>query len=282
MTTIALDGRWFDDEDFRFRLGTVPGTAEDFFAHSPEAPEVLAERRHWLATDPDRYAVLLPAGTSIAEELLRVAAAWPMLRDLPTEFWNPEATLFDRLLQFSGQLEPDFVLLARPPENAAHPEAFTVVGGSVCFPSTWRLTDKLGQSVAEVHAPVPDLNSALATQIDRLIARLRPGKCIVRANWSVCRTPERNQHPDRNLPGVESPVTLEGAWLRREDQCLLTLPQTGGVVFGIRVTHTSWRELRNHPAAAHSVARALRTMPIQMQAYKRLDVVSEELAQLLE
>lgn len=282
MTAIALDGRWFDDEDFRFRLGTVPGTVEDFFAHSPEAPEVLAERRHWLATDTDRYAALLPEGTSIAEELLQVAAAWPMLRDLSTEFGNPEVTLFDRLLQFSGQLEPDFVLLARPPENAVRPEAFTVVGGSVCFPSTWRLTDKLGQSVAEVHAPVPDLNSALATQIDRLIARLRPGKCIVRANWSVCRTPERNQHPDRNLPGVESPVTLDGAWLRREDQCLLALPKTGGVVFGIRVTHTSWRELRSQPAVAHSVARALRTMPIQMQAYKRLDVVSEELATLLE
>ncbi|MBS0204104.1 MAG: DUF3445 domain-containing protein [Planctomycetes bacterium] len=284
MTVISLDGRWFADEDFRFRVGTVPGTAEDFFAHSAEAAEALAERRHWLTTDPELYAAILPAGSPIAEEFLEVAATWPMLRQAPADTWNQKIPLFDRLLRLSEQLEPDFVLLApnHPKDGSVQSDEFTVVGGCVCFPSTWRLTDKLGQSVAEVHEPVPDLNSVLAAQIDRLIARLRPGKCVVRANWSVCRTPERNQHPSRNLPGIESPATLDGAWLRREDQCLLALPKTGGVVFGIRVTHISWHDLRTDSAAAHSVARALRTMPLRMQVYKRLDAVSEELATLLE
>ncbi len=277
MSPIHLDPQSFIDEDFRFRLGTVPGSAEDFFAHSPDAAPVLAERHHWLTTDPARYAAILPEGVCIVEELLELVASWPMLRDAPSMLWSPEIDRFDRLLMLGELLEPDLVLLA-PTAG----DQFTVAAGCVCFPSSWRLTDKLGQSVAEVHQPVPQLNAALGSQIDRLIAHLRPGKCVVRANWSVCRQPELNQHLDRNLPGIPPQPTLDQAWLRREDQCLFTLPRTGGVVFGIRVTHHSWGEFRSVPAAARSVAHALRSMPPDMLEYKRLNAVSDDLARLLE
>ena len=278
MLPIYLDPQWFTDEDFRFRLGTVPGDAEGFFARSPEASTVLAERRHWLTTDPQRYAAMRPEGVDIVKELLGLVSSWPILRGAPDALWSPETNLFDRMLMLSEQLEPDLVLLAPRPD--IH-EQFSVVAGCVCFPSGWRLTDKLGQSVAEVHEPVPELNAALSSQIDRLLARLRPGKCVVRANWGVCRNAVLNQHPDRNLPGIESPALLQQAWLRREDQCLFTLPKTGGVVFGIRVSHVSWEELRSMPVAARSVARALRSMPAEMRDYKRLSVVCDELARLL-
>lgn len=274
---MILDPEWFTDEDFRFRLGTTPGSAEEFFAHSTDAASGLAERCHWLRTDPERYAALRPEGVCIAEELLDYVSTWRVLRDAFHASWPADASPFDRLLKLSEHLEPDLVLLSRGAEDK-----FTVVGGCVCFPSMWRLTDKLGLTVAEVHEPVPQLNAELGSQVDRLIARLRPGKCVVRANWSICRLPEFNQHPDRNLPAITSPVALDQAWLRREDQCLFTLPQTGGVVFGIRVTHLAWEELRSTPAVARSVARGLRSMPLDMLEYKRLNLVCEELARLLE
>ena len=277
MSPFHLDPQSFIDEDFRFRLGTVPGSAEDFFSRSPDAASVLEERHQWLTTDPQRYAAILPAGVCIVEELLEHVSSWPMLRNAPIRLWSPETSLFGRLLLLGELLEPDLVLLA-PTAG----EQFIVAGGCVCFPSSWRLTDKLGLSVSEVHQPVPQLNAALGSQIDRLIAHLRPGKCVVRSNWSVCRQPELNQHLDRNLPGIPPQPTLDQAWLRREDQCLFALPRTGGVVFGIRVTHHSWGELRSVPAAARSVAHALRSMPPDMLEYKRLNAVGVALARLLE
>ncbi len=283
MTSIPLDPQSFSDEDFRFRLGTVPGSPEEFFAWSTDSAAVLAERRAWFAANPLRYAALLPEGAAIAQELMESVASWPMLRDAPRDLCSPGVSLFERLVMLSEQWEPDFVLLAprrqTSPANSHHDEPlFTVAGGCVCFPSAWRLTDKLGQTVDQVHQPVPQLNSALASQIDRLLARLRPGKCLVRSNWGVCRLPELNQHPERNLPTIQLPVRLEEAWLRREDQCLFALPSTGGIVFGIRVTHTSWPDVRrNRP-----VARSLRTMPLDMLDYKRLADVREQLAQLLD
>lgn len=278
-----MDPHWFPDEDFRFTLGTTPGSAEEFFALSPEAPAGLAERAVWLRSDPNLYAALLPAGTAIAEEFLESVRTWRALQNAPSTLWSKETSPFDGMLWLSQYLEPDFVLLAPSiPDDGSPDVRFTVAGGCVCFPSTWRLTDKLGLSVAEVHEPVPGLNGVLESQIDRLLSRLKPGKCVVRANWSICHKSEFNQHPERRLPPVPDSPSLDDAWLRREDQCLFVLPQTRGVVFGIRVTHTSWRELRDYPDAARSVARGLRTMPADMRGYKRLSTVADDLARLLE
>lgn len=274
---MSLNPRWFEDEDFRFRLGTVPGNVEDFFALSPDANSVLAERRKWLTTDTERYAAMLPDARAIVAEFLQVAADWPMLQDIAQQLRVEERSEFDRMLLLSKHLEPDFVLLA--PADTVH---FIAVAGCVCFPSSWRLTDKIGLPVADIHEPVPQLNPILGTQIDRLLGKLSAGKCVVRANWGVCSTPELNQHPDRSLPGLQSRASLDHAWLRREDQCLFTLPRTNGILFGIRVTHISWQELRSDPFAAHSVARGLRTMPAAMREYKRLQEVYSALAELLE
>ncbi len=282
MPPITLDPRWFADEDFRFSLGTVPGTTTEFFAPSADTAAILAERRTWLRDDPQNDAALLPAGEPIAAELLELASTWPMLADATSTLRNSEVSLLDRLLILSEGLEPDLVLLAPQPQHGDRDTRFTVAGGCVCFPSMWRLTDKLGQSVDEVHQPVPQLNASIGAQIDRLLSRLRPGKCLVRANWSVCRAPELNQHPDRHLPALQSPVQPDEAWLRREDQCLFTLPRSGGVIFGIRVTHTAWSDLRQQPAVARHVARGLRTMPAGMLEYKRLNQVASELAALLD
>lgn len=271
-----LDPQLYSDEDFRFRLGTIPGNVEDFFAPSPESDSILAERRSWLASDPARYRAILPAGVGIAAEFLNIASSWSALNEFAPKLQGSPQPLLERFHILGGLLEPDTVLLAPRSDGQ-----FTVEAGCVCFPSSWRLTDKLGLTVSEVHGPVPNLNAALEVPIDRLLAHLRPGKCVIRANWSVCQQPELNQHLDRNLPGLSNPVGPDQAWLRREDQCLYVMPKTGGIVFGIRVTHLPWRSLQQIPAAARSVARTLCTMPQEMLNYKRLTSAWEELARLL-
>jgi hypothetical protein len=173
MTSIPLDSQSFSDEDFRFRLGTVPGSPEEFFAWSTDSAAVLAERRVWFAANPLRYAALLPEGAAIAQELLESVASWPMLRDAPRDLCSPGVSLFERLVMLSEQWEPDFVLLAprrqTSPANSHHDEPlFTVAGGCVCFPSAWRLTDKLGQTVDQVHQPVASGEVPRPIQLGRL------------------------------------------------------------------------------------------------------------------
>lgn len=267
------DLRALPDEDYRFSLGIIPGDAREFFAPSADSEALLAERQRWLRDAPDQYAAFLPEGRTALREMFDLAVSWQPTLVRQRVDRSPE--LAD-LLALGSHLEPDFVLL-----NRDESERWIVTGGCVCFPSAWRLTDKLGQPLEDVHAPVPELNAALAGPIHQLLWKMKPGRCWLRSNWGVCRQPELNQHPDRNLPRLTPGVTLDEVWLRREHQALVALPESRSILFGIRVEHTPWRDIRQSPEAARRLMRGLQSMSEAMLAYKNLLAVRDELLRLL-
>jgi len=275
---IMNDLRALPDEDYRFSLGITPGDAREFFARSTEHERLVAERQRWLRDAPHRYAALLPEGRASLREMFDLVVSWQPSLDLHRDELHRDdrQTEFDSLLALGSHLEPDFVLLHRNKSGR-----WIVTGGCVCFPSSWRLTDKLSQPLEDVHEPVPELNAALAGPIHQLLLKMKPGRCWLRSNWGVCRQPELNQHPDRHLPRLTPGLTLDDVWLRREHQALMMLPESEGVLFGIRVEHTAWRDIRQSPEAAARLMRGLQSMPEAMLAYKNLLAVRDELLRLL-
>jgi hypothetical protein len=151
----------------------------------------------------------------------------------------------------------------------------------VCFPSSWRFEEKVGKPLEVIHTPVPHLNEQLASPIHNFLSRIKPGAAWCRANWGLSRSPELNQHPARGLPKLRPPLREDEVWLRVEDQALIALPESRGVLFGIRMTVIPLAEVKRHPAAARGLARALRTMPDAMLDYKSLLAAKEDLLRLL-
>lgn len=264
--------RALPDEDHRFTLGTTRGSVAEFFAPTSENAEILQERRHWLTSAPEHYAGLLPIGESVAEEFCRLARDWIPNAALKDEPASPLA----RLIAASRHLEPDVVLLRE--EGDLRP---ITVGGCVCFPSKWSLPEKLGLSVAEVHDAVPGMNAVLQGRVDKLLQSLKPGEGWVRSNWSAEASPDRNQHPLRPTRQIASPLDPNAVWLRREHQLLFRLPETGGIVFGIRLELTSLGEVQADPEQARRWVRSLQTMPDALLHYKRLLTVRDELVALV-
>ncbi|RPI80596.1 MAG: DUF3445 domain-containing protein [Planctomycetaceae bacterium] len=263
--------RWLlPDEDHRFSLGIHPGNALEFFGPSVDRERLLAERRRWLTDDSSRYAAVLPNAEACLAEVEALAGEWGFVPRVPV------GSQRERLLDLGRQLEPDLVLLA-PDESGS----LNVVGGCVCFPSFWRLTDKLGLPVEAVHAPVPGLNASLGPAIDRYLSRMKPGSCWLRANWGLASRPDLNEHPDLSRPGWQRPLSLEQVWLRREDQAIVSLPASGGVLFGIRVVVRSVAELARSPDKALRLARGLRTMPAELVRYKGFEDVRCALIEML-
>jgi hypothetical protein len=86
---------------------------------------------------------------------------------------------------------------------------------------------------------VPDYARALAEQVDRFVARLRPLRLFRRSNWGLARTPELY------TPQPETPVDprREPCVVRCERQSFVKLPQSGATVFSIRTTTTGWHDL---------------------------------------
>jgi dimethylamine monooxygenase subunit A len=141
---------------------------------------------------------------------------------------------------------------------------FLLVAGCVCSPSHWRLTDKLGQSVAAIHGGVAHYNDDLARRVEGFLERLRPGAVIGRRNWTVHETSERFE-PD-TPPSVGVPP--EQQWLRSERQTLQCLPRSGGLQFTIR---TDMVQLRDVPFEhRRRLAERLAAEPVDLIAYRDL------------
>ncbi|HSP41766.1 MAG TPA: heme-dependent oxidative N-demethylase subunit alpha family protein, partial [Luteolibacter sp.] len=159
---------------------------------------------------------------------------------------------------------------------------FRLYGGCVCFPSHWDLRQKIGRTMAEIHSPVPGLNETLGRQIDGFLSRIGPGVSWERSNWGLSRSPELNLHPSRDVPRLDAGVGLDEVWFRLEEQSLVALPASGGILFGIRLVIRPMAEIKSDPAARQGMIRALRTMPDAMAAYKGIAPARGRLLELME
>lgn len=283
------------DEDYQHSFGLKAGSAEKFFAPTARHAALLAERRHWLRKDTTHCAALLPGAEPLLEETVALAQRWNSVPEFGAPVSGPASAClvaqpagseagasnqaaFARCSALGEAWEPDYLLL----KPDAITGRFHLVGGCVCFPSSWRFEEKVGKPLEVIHTPVPHLNEQLASPIHNFLGRIKPGAAWCRANWGLSRSPELNQHPARGLPKLIPPLREDEVWLRVEDQALVALPETRGVLFGIRMTVLPLAEVKRHPAAAHGLARALRTMPEAMLDYKSLLAAREELLRLLE
>ena len=246
--------------DFRFDMG-LRRSSPDYFRNTGP-PGLLNERRALLEADPASYAV----SSEDAGPLLRETAGFARSLGIPPVEAASAAEL-------GGAWEPDFVLLD---------EALHVQAGCVCFPSFWSLPEKLGQAIDLVHAPVPGLNAEVGAKIRVFLERLKPGEIWERWNWGLAATPERNCHPVMQRPRLDAAVTLATTWFRVEHQALVRLPETGSILFGIRIhSSTLEAEAAASPEFAPALKRLLETMPEAVLDYKGLAACREGLAGLL-
>jgi hypothetical protein len=169
--------------------------------------------------------------------------------------------------------EPDFVVLNRD-------DAGKAVGGCVCFPTGWSLGEKRNQPVLIVHEPVPGLNPHLASSIGHFFARLEPGECYQRSNWSLTSSRQMNQRPGDAIPEIGSNCDPVATFLRVEWQALIAI-DSSRVLFGIRIYHCTLEAVRRNRDAALLLAENLRTMSEEMLRYKRLGGCRERVIGLL-
>lgn len=253
--------RWWVKPPYRFEMGLHRGDGR-FFENTLDAPKLLAERAHWLQSNPERYAAVLPEGEPLLAEAMEWAAALNPSGRLPA--FRPDESALDRCHWLGKQWEPDFLLLR--PDNAG----FRLVAACVCFPSSWALAEKMGLPVDEIHGVVPRLNPELGSKIQAFLAAMRPGSDWERVNWGLAATPELNLHPARRLPRLNEEASLASTWFRLERQALRALPRSGGILFGLRIQVWPLCDLVSSSPAAQTFRQLLETMPEEIAEYKGL------------
>ena len=249
----------------RFRRGEI----REFFANSSSDNATLRERRKWLNESPEEFASVLPAGVSLLDEAVALAESL----DIPV---GRQESPMKTCVQLGRVWAPD-ILLLRPVEDSQP----CLVAGCVCFPSSWSLAEKMGRPLDAIHEPVPTLNAQFSIPVKQFLSRMKPGISWERINWGLSRSSELNQHPHRRLPRLDASVELKDVWFRVEYQSLVMLPQTGGILFGIRLIIAPLEELCSDGSFASGLAGALRTMPDAIAGYKGIRAGRERLIELL-
>lgn len=207
----------------------------------------------WLLLE-ERDAVFGALDTAVVEQASRE------LLDLVRAATGAEADLDRHPLEAAALLVQEDLCLLVPHDGVPHLDA-----GVVCFPSYWRLPDKLGLPLTDVHGPVPQYADVLAAKVDGFLARLRPDRVTWRRNWSI------HDDPAYFLPWSTPPRDVDpphGLFLRSERQTLRRLTTVDAVVFTIRTQQVPLAVLADRPDVAQGLAAVIAAWPSEAVAYK--------------
>ena len=176
-------------------------------------------------------------------------------------------------LAVAGRLVPEDLCLMR-----RGPGGYRLVAAVLCFPTRWRLAEKLGKPMGSIHAPVPGYAARIGAASDRVLESLTVERPVWRQNWSLLDSPALYQ-PRRVPARAAAPSEDLGQrlWLRSERQTLRRLPDTGDVLFTLRIRQCSLAALVQVEGAAARLLGHLRSLPPELLRYKGLDRVAPRL-----
>jgi len=265
----------FDGSSKPFTIGLKPLDPAEWIEVDDKLRAYLDEKERVSARAPDQVFAAEPESLEAQREVLDMLAA-----HLPARFpdiYRSTGTTIDivpafrrvdlisplpPLLSAASLVQEDLVIMAKDGD------AWRLTAASLSFPSSWRLGEKFGRPLHEVHAPVPDFGADTrnAGLIERIFDNLRPEQPVIRWNWSV--------HDDDALfhPPTGRPYDFgRGAFLRLERQTLRRLSRTGAILFTIRIHLNPLEMLANHPPElAAQLAGQLAAMTPAQLAYKGL------------
>lgn len=223
----------------------------------------------WLIADDDRDRDLATKADLLRTNHAEVFASLdsPAVRDASTEVLDlvaasvpgaPDGPVHP--LEAAARLVQEDLCVIVLRDGAPHLDA-----GCVCFPSYWRISDKVGQPLAHVHGPVAHYADELTGRVDRVLGRLRPERPLWRRNWTIHDDP--TYFLPRRTPrrAVRAP---EGLWLRSERQTLRRLGVPGTLLFTIRTQQVPLAVLDERPDIARGLAATIDAWSPEVWAYK--------------
>lgn len=276
----------YDGSSRLFAIGLKPLDPSGWIDADERLAADLAQKERLAATRWDEVFAAEPGTEAAQAEVLGLLA-----EHLPARFPELYAREGD-MMHVAGRAIPldarpalwtaarmvqeDLVLMRRGETG------WRLAAASLSFPSSWKLAEKIGRPIHEVHAPVPGF--AQGTRNAELIARMfdsmRPETPVIRWNWSVYGDAELfhpHSSPARRFGDGER---AEHVFLRVERQTLRLLPTTRDILFTIRIIVDPLEELERHsdaPRIAAALIEQLGSFNAEQLDYKGMTLERDRL-----
>jgi hypothetical protein len=252
----------YDGSSRLFAIGLKPLDPSEWIDADDRLAANLAEKERLAATRWDDV-FAAEAGTEAAQAEVLALLTEHLPRRFPDRYRRDGDAMLvaGRTVPLAGMpalwtaarlVQEDLVLMRRGEAG------WRLAAASLSFPSSWKLTDKFGRPIHEVHAPVPGFGGGTrnAELIGRMFDNMRAETPMIRWNWSVYGDAELfhpHNSPARRFGTGER---AENVFLRVERQTLRLLPQSRDIVFTIRIIVDPLVALERHSDAAR-IATAL-------------------------
>jgi hypothetical protein len=293
----------YDGSSKLFTIGLKPLDPADWIEVDSNLAPYLAEKRRLYAEIPDRVFVEEDGTRDAQQEVLDLLGAY-----LPERFPDtyrrtdtgievagtstypalPSGLADAPLVRASLLVQEDLILMRRDDSG------WRLAAGSLCFPSSWSLTENFGKPLQRIHEPVPGfgLGTRPAELINRMFDGLQ-GQAVERYNWSI-QADSALYHPLSNVERIDRATNRptrfpDGdvkahAFIRVERQTLRKLPASRDILFTIRIHLDPLAILERHPdraTLAMSFAAQLEALDTAQLDYKGMTADRDRLVSVL-
>ncbi|KAF2031917.1 hypothetical protein EK21DRAFT_99437 [Setomelanomma holmii] len=169
---------------------------------------------------------------------------------------------------------------------------YYLLAGSILLAGFWRLEDKFGMPLSEIHTSgdVPGFKEKLEKGMLNFFRRIQPQSPVLRNNyfiqvddklaWSESIGPEDSE--GIGWFTAEKNKAIENHWFRSERQSLRRLPRSGGVVFTIRTYFHRVTDICKEPYVPGRLASAVRSWGDDVSKYKGRERYGDVLLEYLD
>lgn len=276
----------FEPAPWRPQMGLMALKLDDWIEIDDELVGILTHKRRILAARHDDAFAALPATEAAGAEVLTLLAEH-LPRRFPTVYPRMGASIAVAAtgeliglgapgahpLETAARLVPEDLCLLRPVGDS-----YVLAAACLCAPSRWRLADKIGRSLADIHAPVPHYDAVLARPVERFFAKLAVDRPVWRLNWTIHDSADLYQPVPPPPRALGTADFADGVFLRVERQTLRRLLQSGDVLFTIRTYIRALGQVAENKRDALRLAGAIEGLPPEMRAYRNMGHFADALA----
>jgi hypothetical protein len=274
----------FNGSKNRLRLGLTSIPASEWIQYEDDFPKRISEKKNLICEQRNRVIQCIDGSEAAQNELLQNILSYvgeyrsdlfavnentviSHLDDNEYEFSRYEYTP----LELVSYLVPDdFCLLEKFNDD------YHLTAASVCNPTYWELSEKVGHSLKDIHAPIPNLEGKIGRMIRHFFTKLKVDDYFQRSNWFLMTTSDlplfkdsynlNNEIEDLNIDNIEKKL-----FLRTERQSFRKLKNTENIAFGIKIYVSPISIVKKHTAIAEDLIIAINTMNVDQKQLLGID-----------
>lgn len=282
----------YDGTSQPFTVGLKPIGEEAWLEPDPFLAKHLGEKKRLFSdhletvfrAEPDTDAAQQEVLDLLTENLSRFHADTHRVGDAEVEIVaNGERIPLagaPALVTAASLVQEDLVLM-RPGQDG-----YRLTAAALCFPSSWSLAEKFGQSMTGIHDNVPGFNgSRMGMMVARIFDNLKAGQFLERFNWSIYPDGDLHHPLPKQIRVKIDDGALAQLFLRVERQTLRRLPGSGDILFTIKIHHDPLAALEaqeGRAGLAEGLRKQLLALDPDQLAYKGLVATRDDLARALE